>query len=173
MNVAYDRRLTDAIYVYDDRDRAQVFVATLLDKCSHYRGRSFAEVESLAYLRKLIQHDSEQLTRQLKSDLHGYLQPMGAQAVKETEMATQGKSRTSRKKRTVVAREDARLRQRQVEARIEPLGVQGEGPLARLSRDQSLQDTLATGPLATIPAAPTSNVPTTSAQDATGDTLIP
>lgn len=163
VNVAYDRRLTDAIYVYDDRDRAQVFVATLLDKCSHYRGRSFAEVESLAYLRKLIQHDSEQLTRQLKSDLHGYLKPMVAQAVKETKMATQGKSRTSRKKQTVVAREDARLRQRQVEARIEPSGVQGEGPLARLSRNQPLQDALATGPLASIPAAPTSNVPTTSA----------
>lgn len=120
VTVSYDRRLVDAIYVHDDNDPTQYFVAHLLDKCSHYRGMSFGEVESLEYVREVQRQLGEHARHQLTADFYSKVEPMVAEAVRETKRATNGKSRSARKKDTVAARSDVQKQQRQIEARIVP-----------------------------------------------------
>lgn len=66
VDISFDRRLVDEIYVHDEKDPGNFFVAKLLDKCAHLRGKSFSEVEALDYLRKRIAADGEYRNRQLK-----------------------------------------------------------------------------------------------------------
>lgn len=118
VSVSYDRRLVDAIYVHDDRCPDGYFIASLLDKCSHYRGMSFAEVECYTHLSKIQRQLDIHTKRQLQSDFHGHVDPTVSQARALTQVAATGKSRAKRKKDTVVARADAMSLQRQSEARL-------------------------------------------------------
>jgi hypothetical protein len=120
VTVSYDRRLVDAIYVHDDRDPTKYFAGQLLDKCSHFRGRSFAEVESLNYLVTTLRHEGLQVKRQLQADFHSQVAPMIKEAKHEAKVASKGKSRSARKKDTVAARADVLRTQRQVDARLLP-----------------------------------------------------
>ncbi|SIP87892.1 Mu transposase, C-terminal [Aromatoleum tolulyticum] len=120
VTVSFDRRLVDSIYVHDRHDPERYFVAHLLDKCSHYRGRSAAEVESLKFLREVLRQEGRHTKRQLQSDFHAIVDPMVKEAVSRTKVAAKGKSRSARKGDTVAARADVLTRQRQSEARIGP-----------------------------------------------------
>lgn len=118
VDISFDRRLVDEIYIHDEQDPGNFFVAKLLDKCAHLRGKSFSEVEALDYLRKRIAADGEYRNRQLKSDLHAATDPMINNAVAAAKVASKGKSRSARKKDTVAARTDARKQERQESARL-------------------------------------------------------
>ena len=118
VNVSFDRRLVDEIYIHDDKDPGNFFVAQLLDKCSHLRGKSFSEVEALEDIRKRITTEGAYLNRQLKSDLHAATDSMIKNAVVAAKEASKGKSRSARKKDTVAARDDARKQERQESARL-------------------------------------------------------
>lgn len=118
VDISFDRRLVDEIYIHDDRDSGKFFVAKLLDKCAHQRGKSFSEIEALDHARKRIAAEGEHLNRQLKSDLHAATDPMIVNAVATAKGVSKGKSRSARKKDTVAARTDARKQERQESARL-------------------------------------------------------
>lgn len=118
VNVSYDRRLVDSIYIHDDKDSTKYFVATLLDRCSDYRGLSFQEVEGIEYYRQVLRHEGRQIARQNQLEFHEQVDPLTQQARAEMKQMASGKSRSSRKEDIVKAREDERREQRQVEARI-------------------------------------------------------
>jgi hypothetical protein len=118
--VSYDRRLVDAIYVHDPRNPTRYFIAHLLEKNAAYRGKSFAEVESLAYAREVMRQEGQQIRRQLQSDFHSFADPIATDAARAAKAASKGKSRSSRKKDTVVDRADALSQQRRIEANISP-----------------------------------------------------
>ena len=118
VTVSYDRRLADAIYVHDEQEPDGYFVAQLLDKCSHFRGKNFSEIESLEHYRTALTLEGQHIKRQLRSEFHAAIDPMVDEATKKTKAASQGKSRSARKKDVVEARKDELTRQRQHEARI-------------------------------------------------------
>jgi hypothetical protein len=118
VQVSYDRRLVDTIYIHDDKDPTRHFVATLLDKCSDFRGLSFAEVEGIEHKRETLRQEGHHIGRQNQMDFHQHIDPMTRKASAEMKKLTKGQSRTSRKKDIVENRQDELRRQRQVEARI-------------------------------------------------------
>lgn len=118
VDISFDRRLVDEIYIHDDKELGNFFVAKLLDKCAHLRGKSFSEVEALDHARKRIAAEGVHRNRQLKSDLHAATDPIIKNAVAAAKQASQGRSRSARKKDTVAARTDARKQERQESARL-------------------------------------------------------
>jgi hypothetical protein len=116
--VSYDLRLVDTIYVHDDSQPDGYFVATLQERCSHYAGLSFAEVDALRHQKNVIRHEGKQIKRQLEADFNAMAKPMVDSAVAQTKAATKGKSRSARKKDTVAARTDARRTERQETAQL-------------------------------------------------------
>lgn len=113
VDVSYDLRLVDTIYVHDESHPEQYFEAHLLDKCSHFRGLSHREVEALGFLAKQIRHHGEELYRQRKADFHQNIAPTVSAAKAATKAASKGVSRSARKKDTRPARDDARRLERQ------------------------------------------------------------
>lgn len=118
VTVSYDRRLVDSIYIHDSKDPTNFFVATLLDRCSDYRGLSFQEVEAIEYQREVVRQDGCEISRQHQLEFHESIAPITQKARAEMRLLAKGKSRSSRKKDIVEDREDERRLQRQVEARI-------------------------------------------------------
>ncbi len=120
VQASYDLRLVDTIYIHDKGNHDLYFKAHLLDKCSHFRGLSHREVEALGFLKRQLNHQGEQLTRQLKADFHQSIAATVSYGTSEMEKATKGKSRSARKKDTKAAREDARRHERQESVRPPP-----------------------------------------------------
>lgn len=118
VSVSYDRRLVDSISIHDDKNPTKFFVATLLDKCSDYRGLSFQEVEAIEYFREVNRQQGHQITRQNQLEFHQKMDPVTKKAHAEMKQLSKGKSRTARKKDIVKDREDERRHQRQTEAKI-------------------------------------------------------
>jgi hypothetical protein len=120
VRASYDLRLADTIYIHDEGNPELYFEAHLLDTCSHFRGLSHREVEALGFLRRQLNQQGEQQSRQLAADYHASIAPIASQATAEMRQVTKGKSRSSRKQDTRAAREDARRHERQEAVRPTP-----------------------------------------------------
>lgn len=118
VKVSYDRRLVDTIFIHDDQDSTKFFVATLLDRCSDYRGLSFREVEAIEYRREMLRQEGRQIARQNQLEFHAQIDPVAKQAKAEMKEVAKGRSRTSRKKDIVEDRANELRERRQTEARI-------------------------------------------------------
>ena len=117
VTASYDLRCVDIIYIHDERNPDLHFEARLLDKCSHLRGMSHREVEALSVLRKALNREGEALSRQRAADYHAVIAGAVRRAKQETKQASQGKSRSARKKDTRAAREDTLRLERQASVR--------------------------------------------------------
>ncbi|MDD5175166.1 MAG: Mu transposase C-terminal domain-containing protein [Sterolibacterium sp.] len=118
VTVSYDRRLVDTIYIHDDRNPTLFFVASLLDRCSDYRGLSFQEVEAIEYQREMLRQEGRSLDYQQKFEFHKIIDPIAKQARTQTKEQSKGLSRKGRKKDIADDRLEERRLQRQREARI-------------------------------------------------------
>ncbi|MDN0075417.1 Mu transposase C-terminal domain-containing protein [Crenobacter sp. SG2303] len=116
VDVTYDRRQVDTIYVHDKQHANQFFVATLLDRCSDYRGLSFMEVEAIEFHREALRQKGEHITRENLLQFHQKIDPLTRQAKAEMRQAAKGRTRSARKKDIVKDRENERREQRQQEA---------------------------------------------------------
>lgn len=137
IDISYDRRLADTIYVHDDKDPTKFYVAHLLEKSGGYRGLSFAEIEAYELLRKKLNPVYEQIGRQNRSELHIHTDPITRNALNEAKAASRGKSRSSRKADVVNDRLDERRTRRQEEAVMpsrlsERVAGEDEGSLAEV-----------------------------------------
>lgn len=137
VDVSFDRRLVDTLYIHDPHSEAGYFQATLLEKDERYRGHSFAEVECIEHLREVMRQEGVQRTRQLNVDFKNTAKAITSEAVGFTELASKGKSRSARKKDTRAAREDVRTRQRQREAApIQANKAQERAPVTDITTHQ-------------------------------------
>lgn len=118
VNASFDSRLVDTIYVHDDKDPTKFFVATLLDRCSDYRGLSVQEVVAIEFQRKILGKVGDQISRQNMFEFHQQVRPVTQQAMAEMKQATKGKTRSSRKKDIAKDRDVDRREERQTKARI-------------------------------------------------------
>ncbi|MDB5763950.1 MAG: hypothetical protein JWQ21_2945 [Herminiimonas sp.] len=118
IDISYDRRLVDSIYLHDDKDATKFYVAYLLEKSAEYRGLSFAEVQAYESLKRRLQPEYEQIKRQERSNLHAHADPIAKTARQQTKLASKGKSRSARKADIVGDRTDERRMRRQEEAAL-------------------------------------------------------
>ncbi len=124
VQASYDLRLVDTIYIHDEGNPNLYFKAHLLDKCSHFRGLSHREVEALGFLKRQLNHQGEQLTRQLKAEFHQNVAATVSHGTSEMKKATDGKSRSARKKDTKDARQDALRHERTDSVRPPPSTIE-------------------------------------------------
>lgn len=127
VQATYDLRLVDTIYIHDPKHPDGYFEAKLLDKSSHYRGMSHREVEAISYVSRQLKQQGEQITRQNRANFQTLIASTIKTAKEETKIASQGQSRSARKKDTRLAREDARRFERQ-ESQRPPLGSNSSKP---------------------------------------------
>ncbi|MBW8371276.1 MAG: Mu transposase C-terminal domain-containing protein [Thiobacillus sp.] len=132
IDISYDRRLIDNIFIHVVGDPSRYFVGTLLEKSRNYAGLSFAEVQVYEAFRAKMQSESEQNGRQVMSDFHAHSDPIVAAAKEKTQLVTKGKSRTARKADIAEDRFEERRDRRQKEADMSSTFGRPEGPTAQV-----------------------------------------
>lgn len=132
VDISYDRRLVDNIFIHVVGDPSRHFVGTLLEKSRDYAGLSFAEVQVYEALRTKMRSESEQNSRQVKSDFHAHSDPIVAAAKKKTQLVSKGKSRTARKADIAEDRFEERRARRQEEADMSSTFGHPEGSTAQV-----------------------------------------
>ncbi|SFI02848.1 Mu transposase, C-terminal [Collimonas sp. OK307] len=152
IDISYDRRLVDAIYIHDAKDPTKFCIARLLDKSSEYKGLSYAEVEAYETMKRKLGHSYEQLERQQRSNYHAHVDPIAKRARTETKIVSKGKSRSARKADIVVDRTEERRIRRQEEA-VMPSAHPSENTFSG-----SPTNVLATQTLTTPEQAPTESM---------------
>lgn len=97
INVAYDRRLVNSIYLIDLKDPSNLISATLLEKSHDYMNLSFDEVKVIQLSLKKMQADAEHQRLEENVRYINDTTPLIQNAQAETKKSSQGKSRYSRK----------------------------------------------------------------------------
>lgn len=118
VDISYDRRLADCIYLHDANGTSTYIRAVLTDRSSDYKGLSFEEVAAYEYMRSLVRKSTEHLTAQERADFHGFTDPLVCKAKGQMRTVSQGKSRKSRRADIVDDRFAERRERRQEEARM-------------------------------------------------------
>ena len=112
LEVAYDYRLIDEIIVYSPDGSGESFVAKLTKDSGQFKGMAFADVQRhFDNVAKLIAPASE-TKRQARYEYNQFSKPIIEESVAEMKAATQGRSRSSRKRDTAEARESELGRER-------------------------------------------------------------
>jgi hypothetical protein len=123
VEVSYDPRLADAIYVHPRGEKAGgPLVATLTERSREYRGLSFDEVAYLERLRAEMVRQTEHSRLENSISLRDATKPT-IEAAKKRLKGSSRKSRTARRADTVPARSIERAAERKMLAKIE-----GSGP---------------------------------------------
>jgi putative transposase len=118
IEIRYDPRLVDQVYLEDPEDRAEYITASLTARSEDYKGLSFDEVAAYEYLRSKKRSEVSEYNHQVMSDYNMQSSPAKRQARAETQAVTQGKSRHARKNNIREDRLSERQERRQVEARM-------------------------------------------------------
>lgn len=118
LDISYDKRLVDNIYIHDDTSETGYIEAVLTPRSADYKGLSFDEVDAYERLRAELRHEAEQTNTQERSHFHADIDPIVAQAKKEAQQVTKGKTRASRKKDIAPDRLEERRARRQQEVSI-------------------------------------------------------
>jgi hypothetical protein len=118
LNVSYDKRLVDSIYIHDDTGDKGYIEATLAPRSADYKGLSFDEVGAYEHMRAALRHEADHINAQERSHFHAVIDPITEHAKKEMRKVSKGKSRASRKKDVAPDRLDERRARRQIEAPI-------------------------------------------------------
>ncbi len=172
VDVTYDRRLVDAIYVHDEKDPSRWDTAFLTGKCAGYGGLSFAEFEAVEDAQWTLDQlaDEQNLMLAINFDEHADARQLAASsATRQAIGKAKGAGRKSGGKqlRDIQAKEDrAKLR---VLASAPPSSA---GELAEMG-DRNGADTVSTRhetPTAMPSAAPTARSSTVKAGSSTTST---
>lgn len=113
LQIAYDSRLVDSIYVLDPDYTREPVRAELTPRSEKYRGISFAEVERYESLRKAIRNESEHSRLQHDINFINACEPTVSAAKKRLADAGKGVSRSARKEDTKAARSEELRKERQ------------------------------------------------------------
>lgn len=116
VEVSYDLRLVDNIYVFDPNGSGEPLLCELTSASEHHRGRSFAELAMYWHLEDKRRPELEQARLQAAADYRAATKPTvaGAKAALAAAQKAEGKkSRSGRRADTKPAREKARKGERQ------------------------------------------------------------
>lgn len=119
VDVSFDMRLVDSIYVHQLNGKGEPYVATLTERSTKYRGYSVAEVHFYEARRAAIRIDSVESRLQNKVDLDNTTRPGIAAAEKRLKTQGQKASRTSRRADIVLDRRAELTRERVTLAAID------------------------------------------------------
>lgn len=97
VDVSYDPRRVDAIYVHAPRTAFGYHVATLLKRSEEYRGLTFNEVHAYEMARKAINHQAEESHAQEHHRYHRATDPIQDRAHAKMTAATGSRSRSARR----------------------------------------------------------------------------
>lgn len=127
VEVSFDHRLVDNVFVHDPNGRAEPFLCELSSRSKQHRGRSFAEVKVYHELEAASAPSNEMVRLQAAADYHEATKDTVANA-KSALAAAPKKSRTARKASIKPARDKEKTIERQVRGRLKP--PTSAGPLA-------------------------------------------
>lgn len=122
VEVSYDHRLVDNIYVHDLSGKGEPLLCELSSRSNVHRGRSFAEVKMYQHLEALRAADIEQLRLQAAADYDAATSPTvraAAAALADAQKAGK-KSRSGRRADTKPARQKALSKERADTASLKP-----------------------------------------------------
>ncbi|MBN3762325.1 transcriptional antiterminator [Burkholderia sp. Ac-20365] len=122
VSVSFDRRLVDAIIVYDPNNPNLAYRCELTPRSAHFKGYSFSEVKFIKTITKQVIADNEQDDLQRRCNFSTKVSEITDPAFSEMKEATQGKSRNARKTHAADARLAEKTERRQAEATI-PLNI--------------------------------------------------
>ncbi len=146
VNVAFDHRLVDNIFVIDDN--GEPLLCDLTPASQKHRGRSFAEVKVYELLVDEAGIDVTQNRRQTTSDYHAAVDGMHDEARKALK-ASPRKSRSARKADTKEAREAAKQTERKTTGSLKPTSVPS---LPKPAPSPYQQSGVSNAPIAQAPA---------------------
>lgn len=132
VDISYDRRLVDNIFIHVKGDPSRYFNGSLLEKSRDYAGLSFDEAEIYERLRAKMRSRAEDVARQVQSDFHAHSDPIVKAAKTEAKAASKGKSKTARKADIVDDRFEERRLRRQQEADMSRSSVEPDSPRAQV-----------------------------------------
>jgi hypothetical protein len=132
VDISYDRRLVDNIFIHVKGDPSRHYNGSLLDKSRDYAGLSFDEVEVYERLRAKMRSQAEGVARQVQSDFHAHSDPIVEAAKAEAKAVSKGKSKTARKADIVDDRLEERRLRRQQEADMSRSSVKPDSPRAQV-----------------------------------------
>ena len=112
VEVSYDPRLVDDIYVHPLNGRSEPHIATNSDRTIDVCGRSFAEVAHLEKMRRRANLDSRHDRVQKNVDYVARNRPIAAAAFEEMKAISKGKPRGLRRLDVAGATEEARTEER-------------------------------------------------------------
>lgn len=147
VDISYDRRLVDNIFLHVKSDPSRYFTGTLLEKSRDYAGLSFDEVQVYERLRAKMRSQAEDVKRQVQSDFHAHSDPIVDAAKAEARAVSKGKSKTARKADIVDDRLAERRLRRQQEADMSRSSVRPDSTGAEVIAlpTKSSESTLAAG----------------------------
>lgn len=120
VEVSYDRRLVDKIYVHDDQNPGQMLIASLLEKSADFAGLSFQEAASIHFRRERLRQKGERVGLRQHVAYHQAVDPITKAAHAEAKRQSKGKSRSARKADIREQREEERSLERQEKAALAP-----------------------------------------------------
>ena len=120
VDVSYDRRLVDKIYVHDEQNPGQMFIASLLEKSADFAGLSFQEAEFLHFHRERLRHEGARVGLRQHVAYHQAVDPITKEAHAEAKRQSKGKSRSARNADIREQREEERSLERQEKAALAP-----------------------------------------------------
>ena len=123
VEVTYDMRRVDKIYVHDAKESGGFFIAKLTTRSEHYAGLSVDEVSYLQYVEAGLKAPARLSKAQSLMEVHNHANPVRKAAKQKTEAAMAGKRRSGRRDNIVQARDEARNDER--DARAVPASVAG------------------------------------------------
>ena len=118
LQVAFDRRLVDKIYVYDPNDSSQLYECRLTTRSERYRGMSFSEVYAVERIQRRDAVQWKQIRTQVSADFNGVANPEYEASKKALKDAKLKSSRRSRRVDSKEAREVELSKTRQEQAPI-------------------------------------------------------
>lgn len=116
VEVTFDMRRVDKIYVHDEKEPGGFFIAALTTRSDRYAGLSVDEVAYLQYVEAGLKAPARLSKAQTLMEAHDHARPVLKKAKQKTEAAMAGKRRSGRRDNVVQARDDARNDERDARA---------------------------------------------------------
>lgn len=131
INVSYDSRLVDMIYVHSSESGGQPVQATITTRSEKYRGLSFAEVKFYERLKSAARPAIEQNRSQTMMEFHQKVDPVTDAAKKKLRDDGKGISRTARRADIKNDRAAELRNERQRLASVKTVTTRPTGPTAK------------------------------------------
>jgi hypothetical protein len=162
VQVSYDGRLVDTIYVHSPDKRGEVYTCSLTSRSDKYRGYSFGEVVAMEKLRARMSPDIEQGRIQVTADYHSAANPIIEGAKKRLKTEATKASRTARRADIKEARQAELRTERQSTATATVVHEKSAAQIISLVNRTSRHDAPSSG---AVRPQPTFNVSTLQAND--------